>query len=193
MTPIPHAEAYPKTFILPGGTRVELSPLEERDFEALLDFFRRVPEEDLYYLKDDVTDPRVIREWTTNINTERAIPIKAVVGGEIIADATLHRSRAFSRRHIGDLRILVDPRYRHGGLGGRLIKELLDIAAELGLYKVIIDLVPLREESAIELVEGMGFTHVATLRGEIRDYYGNYRDQLTFAISLSDRTTWWRL
>ena len=192
MTSIPKPETYPKTFKLAGGIEAELSPLNENDYEALLNFFRRVPEEDLYYLKDDVTDPDVVREWTSKIDIERAIPIKAVVGGKIVADATLHRSRAFTRRHVGDIRILVDPEHRRGGLGRRLVRELLDIAADIGLYKVIIDLVPQREESAIHLVELMGFTHAATLKGGIRDYYGEYRDQVTFEISLSDRETWWK-
>ena len=192
MAQIPHAEAYPKVFRLQGGARAEISPLDEKDGEALLAFFRRVPEEDLYYLKDDVTNPEVIREWTTKIDVERAIPLKTVVEGEIVADGTLHRSRAFARRHIGDLRILVDPKYRQKGLGRRLIQELLDIAVELDLYKVIIDLVPTREGSAMELVEGMGFVHVATLSGGIRDYYGDYKDLMTFEVSLSDRETWWK-
>lgn len=192
MTTIPKAEEYPKLFKLTDGAEVEMSPLDENDYQGLLDFFRRIPEEDLYYLKDDTTDPEVVKEWTSKIDLERAIPVKAVVGGKIVADATLHRSRAFARRHIGDIRILVDPEHRHGGLGRRLIQELLDIAQDIGLYKVIIDLVPVREESAIELVERMGFTHSSTLHGGIRDYYGHYRDQVTYEASLTDRETWWK-
>jgi ribosomal protein S18 acetylase RimI-like enzyme len=174
----PNTETYPNTFKLTDDSDAGLSPLDEKNYKALLDFFRRVPEEDLDYLKDDVTDPDVIREWTSKIDVERTIPFKAVLGGKIVADATLHRSRAFARRHIWDIRILADPEHRHGGLDGRLVRELSDIVADIGLYKVTIDLVPQREESAIHLVELMGFAHAATLKGEIRDYYGEYRDQV---------------
>ena len=189
---VPAFEGFPKKFNLDDGTEVELRPLVESDHQALHDFFSRIPEEDLYYLKDEVTDVDVTREWTHNINHERVIAIEALVDGEIVSDATLHRTRAFSRRHIGELRIVVDPSYRQRGLGAHVIRELLDIAKELNLYKVYIDLVPRREEAAISFAERMGFERVATLPARIMDYYGGYQDVVVMEISLSDRNTWWR-
>ena len=192
MVSIPKLEGYPKNFTLNDGTEAEVRPLSENDHMALLNLFQRVPEEDLYYLKDTVTDSEVIRDWTHNINLERVIPIEALVGDKVIADATLHRSRVFARKHIGELRIVVDPEYRGKGVARRLIRELLDIAAELDLYRVEIELVPEREDAAIGVVESMGFTRVATLKGRIRDYYGSYKDVTVLEIPLSDRSTWWK-
>ena len=189
---VPSFEGFPKNFTLDDGTEVELRPLGEGDHEALHGFFSRIPEEDLYYLKDDVTDLGVIREWTHNINHERVIALEAVVDGDIVCDATIHRTRAFSRRHIGELRVVVDPAYRQRGLGARVIRELLDIAKEVNLYKVYIDLVPRREEAAIRFAERMGFERVATLPARIMDYYGGYQDIIVMEVSLSDRNTWWR-
>ena len=189
---VPSFEEFPKNFNLDDGTAVELRPLGENDHEALHGFFSRIPEEDLYYLKDDVTDLAVIREWTHNINHERVIALEAIVDGEIVCDATIHRTRAFSRRHIGELRVVVDPRFRQRGLGSHVIRELLDIAKELNLYKVYIDLVTRREEAAIKFAERMGFERVATLPARIMDYYGGYHDVVVMEVSLSDRSTWWR-
>ena len=117
MVSMPKLEEYPKTITLSDGTEAELRHLREGDHMPLLDLFNRVAEEDLYYLKDTVTDSEVIRDWTHNINLERVIPIEAVVGDRIIADATLHRSRVFARRHIGEVRIVVDSEYRQKGVG----------------------------------------------------------------------------
>lgn len=192
MASIPKLEGYPKDFMLNDGAEVELRPLESRDHMALLNLFQRIHEEDLYYLKDTVTDSEVIRDWTNNINLEKVISIVALVEDAIIADATLHRSRVFARKHIAEVRVVVDPEYRGKGVGRRLLKELLDIAAELELFKVYMELVPAREDAAIEVVEGLGFKKTATLPGRIRDYYGSYRDVFVFEISLSDRSTWWR-
>ena len=189
---IPAFEGFPKQITLDDGTAVELRPLEQGDHEALHGFFSRIPEEDLYYLKDDVTDLDVIRNWTHNIDHERVIALEAVVDGEIVSDATIHRTRAFSRRHIGELRVVVDPRFRQRGLGSHVIRELLDIAKELNLYKVYIDLVTRREEAAIRFAERMGFERVATLPSRIMDYYGGYQDVVVMEVSLSDRNTWWR-
>ncbi len=189
---VPTFEGFPKHFTLDDGTAVEVRPLAQQDHEPLHGFFSRIPEEDLYYLKDNVTDLEVIREWTHNINHERVIALEAIVDGEIVCDATIHRTRAFSRRHIGELRVVVDPAYRQRGLGSIVIRELLDIAKEINLYKVYIDLVPRREEAAIRFAERMGFERVATLPARIMDYYGGYLDVVVMEVSLSDRSTWWR-
>ena len=123
---------------------------------------------------------------------DRVIPIEAVIGDRIIADATLHRSRVFARRHVGEVRFVVDAEYRQKGVGRRLIREMLDIAAGLELYRVFIELVPEREDAGIKAVESMGFTKVATLGGRIRDYFGSYKDIVVLEIPLSDKSTWWR-
>ncbi len=192
MPSIPKLEGYPKSFTLNDGVEVQLRPLISSDSTALLSLFQQVPEEDLYYLKDTVTDPEVIRGWTNDISLERVIPIEALHGDRVIADATLHRSRVFARNHIGEVRVVVDPEYRGKGLGRRLMREMLDIAAELDLYRVVMELVPEREAAAIDVAESMGFQRVSTLPGRIRDYSGSYNDLTVLEISLSDRSTWWK-
>ena len=114
-TTIPGIEAYPKTILLRDSTELKLRTLIEEDKLRLLDFFRRIPEEERYYLKENVTSPEVIQAWTTNIDFGRVVPIVAFTGNEIVADATLHRSRAMARCHIGEMRVVVEPAYRGGG------------------------------------------------------------------------------
>ena len=110
-----------------------------------------------------MTAPEVIQGWTGNIDLERVVPIVACVGKNIVGDATLHRSRASARRHVGEVRIVVDPAYREVGLGRRLIRELLDIAADMGLTLATFELVDRREKPAIMAAESVGFREVGTL------------------------------
>ena len=112
ITSLPSIEAYPKTILLRDNTQVVLRPMLGEDKISLLNFFKRVPEEDRYYLKENVASPEVIQAWTTDIDFSRVVPILAVVGREIVADATLHRSRTMARGHVGELRVVVDPPYR---------------------------------------------------------------------------------
>ncbi len=192
MSPLPNADTYPKTIMLRDGTRVELRPLAEGDKIRLLRFFERVPEADRFYLKENVTAPEVIQSWTTKIDFDRVIPIVAVVDDQIVGDATLHRSRAPAQHHTGEIRVVVEPEYREKGLGRRLIRELLDIAVELGLYKASFELVAQREKAAIVAAESVGFQEVARLEGWVRDIWGNYQDLVVMELALAEHKEWWR-
>jgi L-amino acid N-acyltransferase YncA len=192
MATLPNIQAYPKTIMLNDGTSVVLRPLEPGDKVSLLQFFERVPEEERHYLKENVTAPEVVHGWTAKIDFDRVVPIVALAGDEIVADATLHRSRAVARRHVGELRLVVDPSHRGVGLGRRLLRELLDIAAELGLHNATFELVADREEMAIRAAISVGFQQVGVLKERIRDFWGNYQDLVQLELPLKDRELWWR-
>ncbi len=190
MAPFPNQEAYPKTLLLRDETKAIIRPLESGDKIRLLRFFERIPEADRYYLKENITAPEVIREWTSKIDHQRAIPIVAVVDDKIVADASLHRSRSPARRHMGELRVVVEPSYLELGLGKRLINELLDIAAEIGLHKATFELVAQREKPALLAAYSIGFKEVATVQEWIRDLWGNYQDLVQLELPLEEREVW---
>lgn len=181
---LPEIEAYPKTVMLKDETQVVLRPLAEGDKAGLLDLFQRMPEEERLYLKEEVTSPLVVQSWTSNIDFSRAIPIVALYEGNIIADATLHRSRALARSHIGEIRIVVDPAFREVGLGRRLIRELMDVAVTLGLHKVTFELVGKHEDAAISAAMSVGFQQVGVLKERIRDIWGDYQDLVQLELPL---------
>ena len=51
----PEEAVYPQTVILPNDMEVELWPMTPDDAPALLEFYRALPQEDLLYLREDVT------------------------------------------------------------------------------------------------------------------------------------------
>lgn len=185
-TIIPDIGAYPKTVLLRDDTQVVIRPLTGEDAPRLLRFFQRIPEEERYYLKEDVVSREVIQTWCSHIDYDRVIPIVALVDDEIVGDATLHRSRALARRHFGELRIVVDPAYREIGLGRRLIGELLDIAVDLGLWGAMFELVSHHENLAIAAAKSMGFQVTALLKERIRDISGDPRDLVIMEQPLWD-------
>ena len=176
MAIFPGIENYPKVVALRHGTKVHLRPLEREDEIRLLRFFLRVPEADRYYLKEDVTDPDVIREWTRHIDFDRIMPVVALLDDEVIADATLHTSRSPARRHVGDVRIVVDPAYRGRGLARGMLDELVGIAGELGLDRVVFEAVEQQEEAAIAAAKKMGFSVCAVLGSRVIDLWGEYQN-----------------
>ena len=177
---------YPITVFLKDDTGVTIRSLDWEDKVALAQFFQRVPEEDRFYLKENVTAPEVIRGWTERIDLERTIPIIGIYDEKIVADATLHRSRAPARRHVGELRIVVDPDFRGMGLGSRLTQELVEVGKSLKLHKLFFELVERRESSAIRIAVRAGFEQTATLKDRVRDMYGSLQDLVIMELSLVD-------
>ena len=87
--------------------------------------------------------------------------------------------------------MVVDPAYREVGLGGRLMRELLDIADDLGLLAATMELVAEREHPAIMAAESVGFERVATLTERVKDFWGNYEDLITLNLRLGNHHRWW--
>lgn len=145
---------FPCNAALYDGEQVTIRPLQPNDKSELLSFFQRVPEEDRFYLNSDVAAPEVISEFTDRIDLSQTIPLVAEAEDRILADATLHRSRRAARRHVGELRVVVDPDYRGRGLGVRLIHELVQLGRDLELHALVFELVSGHQQSAIQSRSG---------------------------------------
>ena len=190
-TTVPNIETYPKEVMLRDGTRVLLKPMTPEDAAPLLQFFLRIPAEDRYYLKEDVTSLQVVQRWAAELDYQRALPLLAWVNGRVVADGTLHRNRAAACRHVGELRILVDPEYRNLGLGTAMLRELADIANESGLERLVFEGVAEKEDAAIRAAELVGFVRVAVLRGHARDPDDHPRDLVLMELPLGKWFEWW--
>lgn len=182
---------FPKEVSLPRSeVRVTVRPLQPGDDQKLREFFLRIPEEDRFFLKEDVTSPEVIDRWVNAIDYDRVVPLVALIEDRIVADATLHRHRAGARRHIGEIRVVVDPDYRNQGLGSLLVREMVDIAYDNAMDSVVFELVEGKEDSAIKLAEAMRFTRVATLPGFIKDMERNTHDLVILELKLDSWLEW---
>ena len=183
--------AYPKDVVLRDETKVVLKPMTEHDAGALLRFFLKIPSEDRYYLKEDVTSPTVTQRWARELDYDRALPLLAWIDGRVVADATLHRQRAGARRHVGEVRILVDPEYRSQGLGTAMIRELATIANESGLEILTFEVVADKEDAAIAAAKFVGFVPVGVLGGHAKDPDSHPRDLVMMEMPLGKWFEWW--
>jgi RimJ/RimL family protein N-acetyltransferase len=183
--------AYPKMITLHNGSMVTLKPMTADDGDALLDFFLRVPSEDRHYLKEDVTSPKVVQRWAAELDYDRALPLLAWHGDKVVADGTLHRTRALARSHVGEIRIVVAPAYRNLGLGTALMHELAVIANDHGLERLKLEAVAEREEAAIKAAEFVGFIRVGVLPGHAKDLDGHPRDVVVMEMALGKWFEWW--
>jgi hypothetical protein len=79
------------------------------DAPALLEFYRSLPPEDLLYLREDVTKPESMTRWVESIESEQGWHLLAGYEGRIIADGELDHQFYGWSRHVGELRIVIDP------------------------------------------------------------------------------------
>ena len=182
--------AYPKELSLREGSRVSIRPLKPEDRNALLEFFLGIPEDERFFLKEDVTSPAVIAEWIGHLDYRRALPLLAFADGEVVADAVLIRRRGNARSHVGEIRLVVAPAWRNRGLGTALIRELCDIADDAGLDKVLFEVVEDREKEALKAAEWLGFLRIATIEGAARDQQGHLHDIILLTMPLGRWYQW---
>ncbi|HOE10642.1 MAG TPA: GNAT family N-acetyltransferase [bacterium] len=176
---------YPKEVTLKDGRSVVIRPLTPEDERALRDFYASLSPEDRRYLRHDVADPGIIREWTHNINHERVVPIVAEnPGGEIVAAATLHRQPESWSPHVAQIRLVTHPGYRRIGLGMQMAREIFSIAVFLRVEKVVAEVVE-DQTAALHIFEKMGFEREALLKNHVIDREHEKRNLVILSAYLS--------
>lgn len=166
-------EDYPKEVILKDGTGVTLRPLREGDEDLLFRMFSRLSEDDKWFLDHNVADFGLIENWVKNMDPDRAHSILAVLGGQIIAHATLLRKYYGAKSHIGNIRISVDPSFRGKHLATWMLLDLINLAMAMGLEALIMQLVEDRDAALIRSVKKLEFFEKAVLKDYAKDREGN--------------------
>ncbi len=129
--------SYPRTINLPDGQAVQCRLMTPADRDAMLLFARALPQEDLLFLRVDITDPAVVDDWIQNTQADLSTTLLACdPAGHIVGYATVHRTRAPWTRRVGELRVNVG-----GGLSRPRSRPRADVAdfrsrARTGLAQV---------------------------------------------------------
>jgi RimJ/RimL family protein N-acetyltransferase len=181
---------YPAVSRTRDGREITFRPMLPSDEEGLLAFFRRVSPEDRLYLKDDVTAPEVIAHWAERLDYRRVLPLLAIVDGTIIGDGTLHHNPAEARRHIGEVRVVIDPAFRNQGVGTGLLRRLINIASseDRELEKVIFEVVSDTQTAAQHAAQSLGFAPVAVFSRHVRYYRGEPHDLIVMELQVGAGT-----
>jgi L-amino acid N-acyltransferase YncA len=94
--------------------------------------------------------------------------------------ASWRRSTAGRSSHVGELRISVCRTHRRKHLGTELAKALVKVATDLGIEKIIVQVVE-NQVGARLTFEKLGFHKEATLPHHVMDLSGQKRDLLVLA------------
>ncbi|HEY2099416.1 MAG TPA: GNAT family N-acetyltransferase [Pseudonocardia sp.] len=154
---------------------MSITELQPTHVDALTRFFQELPDGDVTFIKEDVTDRDTVRSWTQG-SASRWV---AMDGDTVTGYVAIIRLSGWSD-HVGELRLVVHPTHRGTGLGGELARHGLNRALEAGLSKLVVELVA-DQEHALEMFLKIGFTGEALLRDHIRDRNGGLRDLVVLA------------
>ena len=190
------AARYPKEIKLPDGRVATVRLMESGDKQAILQFARSLPEDDVLFLRIDITDPSVVDDWIRNVETGVTITLLAEMTNietvlsepsvrikELAAYASIHLSTAHWTRKTGELRINIAPTYRGIGLGRRLTAEIFDVAKSVGLRKIAAQMTP-DQAGARAVFEKLGFQVEAVLADWVEDRRGQSRDLIMMTYDL---------
>lgn len=177
-------ESFPRSLSLRDGTVVTLQPLKPGDMADLQAFYRNLPEEERLVLKDDVTTPEWAVRFMQRLGTGEVISLVAVKDGHIVGEGTLYRTFAGWTRHVGELRLACHRDLRRKGLGTLLASTLVKLATDLGIEKIIVQVVE-NQLGARKTFEKLGFHKEAVLPHHVMDLAGIKRDLLIMANDVS--------
>lgn len=160
---------------------IEITSFAATDVDEVWAFFQRVPEGDRTFAKEPVTELVAVRAW---VDDPRGLRSLARIDGRVVGYVAIFPGVGWSR-HVGELRLVVDPTVRRQGVGQRLARHALRIAVEASLTKVVLEVVAV-QESTISLFTQLGFRAEALLEDQVQDPDGNYSDLIVLANRTDD-------
>ncbi len=180
---------YPKHITLSDGAEIEISLMGPSDRDAVLTFAQDLAEEDLLFLRVDITQPEVVDDWMSNLANGDSTSLAAWDSEGLIGYATVHRSAARWTRNLGELRVNVSRTYRARGLGKNLTSEIFSVARNMGLRKLTANMTS-DQHGAQAAFRRLGFVPEALLADYVEDRNGSPRDLVIMTYNIdghSDR------
>ena len=177
-------DTFPQTVSLRTAGSAVITPLEPGDAVSLLDFYRAMSEEDRRFLRDDVTSADWAECFLLKVERGEIISLVAKIDDNVVGVGSLYRSLHGWTRHVGEFRMAVRADLRRKGLGVALASALVRVATDLGIEKIIVQVVD-GQVGARRVFERLGFHREAVLARHVMDVQGTKRDLVLLASDVS--------
>jgi len=167
-----------------GSGRLTLTPMVPSDWQFLETFLRAVPNAEQRFFRQDTTIAERVEQWCSELDYRHILPLLAWSGDRIVADAVLEQEPGLWSAHVGKIRMLMHPEFRRRGIGGRLLRELVELARELGLHKLVYECAADQTE-LMDHLKRCNFISAARLPDFIRDREGKLHDMVLMVRSVA--------
>lgn len=168
-----------------SGEQVTFRLMTPDDRDSVLAFVNSLPEEDLYYLINDVRNTAGMNRWIKGIVDHNMTTILVwSARGELLGYGTLRCGDLRWTRHLGEIRIMVSPGGRGRGLGKLLGKEVFAVAHDAGLRRIFAR-VTSKQVSARYLFQRLGFHIEAVLADCVIDNESRTQDMIFMSYDVA--------
>lgn len=177
---------YPWTTKL-KDKQITLRLMEAKDHEAVINFAKALPPDDLLFLSVDITENDAVRVWTEDIENGRIVTVLAETDGRIIGHGTIIQNALTWTRHIGEIQLLLNPETRGLGLGSVLASEVFALAKTRGVQKLVARMA-FEQRGAKAVFEKLGFNAEALLADFVIDRHGRTHDLIVMTYDVTGLT-----
>jgi L-amino acid N-acyltransferase YncA len=174
-----------KTETLKDGTKVTIRNLTVEDLDRLMSFYQSLPEEDIKYLRVDVTNRNIVKQRIEFAEAGNIFRIIALKGDTIIADGALELTTEEWRRHQGELRVIVAEEFRRKGVGMIIMREVYFLAIEKKVEKVVAKMMK-PQVAARTICKTLGFHEELVIPDYVKDQTGKSQDLVIMTCDIQE-------
>lgn len=166
------------------GEEITLRLMTPKDKDAMLEFARSLPKDDLLFLAVDITSERAVDDWIRRLNEEILQTILVEKNGKLVGHGSLLHEEQVWTRHLGGIILLLSPEVRGMGLGSILAGEIFGHAYDLGLRKVMARMAS-SQKGARKVFEKLGFKMEALLADCVIDRNDRTHDLIIMSYDVT--------
>jgi len=174
-----------KTETLKDGTKATIRNLTIEDLDRLMSFYQSLPEEDVKYLRVDVTNRNIVKQRIEFAEAGNIFRIIALKGDSVIADGALELTTEEWRRHQGELRVIVAEEFRRKGVGMIIMRELYFLAIEKKVEKVVAKMMK-PQVAARTICKTLGFHEELVIPDYVKDQTGKSQDLVIMTCDIQE-------
>ncbi|MDA1076059.1 MAG: GNAT family N-acetyltransferase [Proteobacteria bacterium] len=178
---------YPRMIRINGNDSISINVLSRTDKDAILDFASALAEDDLLFLRVDITEPSVVENWISNVESGTTVSLVAYHGEDLVGYATVDRNLARWTRRVGEIRVNVAAAFRSKGLGRTLVAAIFDVARNLHPKKLVAHMT-IDQIGAQAAFKRLGFMPEAVLADYVEDRHGHARDLVIMSYDVDGLT-----
>jgi ribosomal protein S18 acetylase RimI-like enzyme len=183
--PLPNRkQMMESTVTLKDGRKVLIRPMMREDIDLAYRFFLNLPDGDRNFLRGDVTDIEVVEQRYRNVEQGMVKRLIALEDDKIIADGALELADHGWDKHVGELRLVIDPGYQRLGLGMLLTRELYSVAAREKVEEIVVRMMA-PQVGARHMFERLGFREEIVLVDYVKDRTGQKQNLILMRNSLN--------